>query len=95
MRGSGVNKLFIGIRPERLEVEKVVNGKNYDGCLVIEPTLTELLGGEYNVHFEFCGRNMIGKLAAKHKLSAGDKIAVRFSVDDLYVFDPVTGDTIK
>ncbi len=95
LRGSGVNKLFIGIRPERLEVEKVVSGKNYDGCLVIEPTLTELLGGEYNVHFEFCGRNMIGKLAAKHKLSAGDKIAVRFSADDLYVFDPVTGDTIK
>ena len=60
-----------------------------------EPTLTELLGGEYNVHFEFCGRNMVGKIDAKYKLNAGDKIAVRFSADDLYIFDPITGDVIK
>ncbi len=89
------HKVLIGIRPERLEIEKVESGKNYDDCYVIEPTLTELLGGEYNVHFEFCGRNMIGKLDAKYKLNAGDKIAVRFSADDLFIFDPVTGDIIK
>lgn len=89
------HKVLIGIRPERLEVERVEEGKKYDGCYVIEPTLTELLGGEYNVHFEFCGRNMVGKLDAKYKLKAGDKIAVRFSADDLYIFDPVTGDVIK
>lgn len=92
--GNG-HKVLIGIRPERLEVEKVEEGKNYDNCYVIEPTLSELLGGEYNVHFEFCGRNMIGKLDAKYKLNAGDKIAVRFSADDLYIFDPITGDVIR
>lgn len=89
------HKVLIGIRPERLDIEKVESGKNYDNCYVIEPTLTELLGGEYNVHFEFCGRNMVGKLDAKYKLNAGDKIAVRFSADDLYIFDPITGDIIK
>ena len=89
------HKVLIGIRPERLEVEKVEKGKKYDNCYVIEPTLSELLGGEYNVHFEFCGRNMIGKLDAKYKLNAGDKIAVRFSAEDLYVFDPITGDVIQ
>jgi len=89
------HKVLIGIRPERLEVEKVEEGKKYDDCYVIEPVLTELLGGEYNVHFEFCGRNMVGKLDAKYKLNAGDKIAVRFSADDLYIFDPITGDVIE
>lgn len=71
------------------------SGKSYDGYYVTEPTLTELLGGDYNVHFEFCGSNMIGKLDAKYKLRAGDKIAVKFSADDLFVFDPVMGDVIK
>lgn len=89
------HKVLIGIRPERLEIGKVESGKNYDGCYVIEPTLTELLGGEYNVHFEFCGRNMIGKLDAKYKLNAGDQIAVRFSADDFFIFDPITGDVIE
>lgn len=89
------HKVLIGIRPERLEIEKAEEGKKYDNRYVTEPTLTEHLGGEYNVHFEFCGRNMVGKIDAKHKLNAGDKIAVRFSVDDLYIFDPITGDVIK
>lgn len=89
------HKVLIGIRPERLEIEKAEEGKKYDNRYVTEPTLTELLGGEYNVHFEFCGRNMVGKIDAKYKLNAGDKIAVRFSADDLYIFDPITGDVIK
>ena len=88
-------KVVIGIRPERIEFEKVEAGKKYDGYYVTEPALAELLGGDYNVHFEFCGTNMIGKLDARYKLNAGDKIAVKFSADDLFVFDPVTGDVIK
>jgi len=89
------HKLIIGIRPERLNIEKVKSGKKYAGYYVTEPTLTELLGGEYNVHFDFCGKNMIAKLDAKNKLGAGDKIAVKFSADDFFIFDPITGDTIK
>ena len=88
-------KLYVGIRPERISIEKAEAGKTYEGAYLVEPTLTELLGGEYNVHFEFCGKNMIGKLDAKYKLNAGDKIAVRFSAEDMFVFDPVTGDVIE
>lgn len=87
-------ELIVGIRPERIKIEKVESGKNYAGSHIIEPTLTELLGGEYNVHFEFCGKNMIGKIDAKYKLNAGDKIAVSFSAEDIFVFDPITGDKI-
>lgn len=88
-------KVFIGIRPERIKIEKAEEGKTYKDAYVVKPELTELLGGEYNVYFEFCGKNMIGKIDAKDKLNQNDKIAVSFSADDLFVFDPITGDVIK
>lgn len=88
-------KVFVGIRPERIKIEKVEEGKTYKDAYIVQPELTELLGGEYNVYFEFCGKNMIGKIDAKDKLGQNDKIAVSFSADDLFVFDPITGDVIK
>lgn len=88
-------KVFIGIRPERIKIEKAEEGKTYEDAYIVKPELTELLGGEYNVYFEFCGQNMIGKIDAKDKLGQNDKIAVSFSADDLFVFDPITGDVIK
>lgn len=88
-------KVFVGIRPERIKIEKAEEGKTYKGANIVQPELTELLGGEYNVYFEFCGKNMIGKIDAKDKLGQNDKIAVSFSADDLFVFDPITGDVIK
>lgn len=88
-------KVFVGIRPERIKIEKAEEGKTYKGAYIVQPELTELLGGEYNVYFEFCGKNMIGKIDAKDKLGQNDKIAVSFSADDLFIFDPITGDVIK
>ena len=88
-------KVFVGIRPERIKIEKAEEGKTYKGANIVQPELTELLGGEYNVYFKFCGKNMIGKIDAKDKLGQNDKIAVSFSADDLFVFDPITGDVIK
>lgn len=88
-------KVYVGIRPERIKIEKAEEGKTYKGAYIVQPELTELLGGEYNVYFEFCGKNMIGKIDAKDKLGQNDKIAVSFSADDLFIFDPITGDVIK
>lgn len=88
-------KVFVGIRPERIKIEKAEEGKTYKSAYIVQPELTELLGGEYNVYFEFCGKNMIGKIDAKDKLEQNDKIAVSFSADDLFIFDPITGDVIK
>lgn len=88
-------KVFVGIRPERIKIEKAEEGKTYKDAYIVQPELTELLGGEYNVYFEFCGKNMIGKIDAKDKLGQNEKIAVSFSSDDLFVFDPITGDVIR
>lgn len=85
---------IVGIRPERIKIEKK-RGKAKSGKFVVKPTVCELLGGEYNVHFDFCGKDMVGRIDAKHKITTDDEITVEFLPDDLYVFDSVTGDVIK
>ena len=89
------HQVILGIRPERLRLEKKEVGKKYENCLTIKPTVCELLGGEYNVHFTFCGKDMVGQIDAKDKITTADEIIVRFSANDIYVFDPVTGNAIK
>lgn len=87
--------LLLGIRPERIKLEKKVAGKKYKNSIFVTPTVCELLGGEYNVHFNFCGKDMVSQIDAKERITTKDEIAVSFSLDDLYIFDPVTGDIIK
>lgn len=91
---SGNKPLIVGIRPERIQIEKYDATKNYDNAVVLNPTVCELLGAEYNVHFDYCGRDMVGKIDAKEKMTLQDKIAVKLHFDDIYIFDPVTGDVI-
>lgn len=86
--------LMLGIRPERIKLEKKVEGKKYDKCIIVKPTVCELLGGEYNIHFTFCGKNMVGQIDAKEKVSIQDEIVVKLSFEDFYIFDPITGDVI-
>ena len=45
--------------------------------------------------FDCCGKGMVGRIDAKHKITTDDEITVEFLPDDLYVFDSVTGDVIK
>lgn len=92
---AGDHVLSVGIRPERIHIEIKKPKKVYKNALIVKPTVCELLGGEYNVHFDFCGKDMVGSLDAKQKITTDDEIAVSFSLQDLYVFDPVTGETIK
>ena len=86
--------LLVGIRPERIKVEKAVAGKKYKDVVKVKPTVVELLGGEYNIHFDLFDKDMVCKLDATEKVTVNDEIAVSFSPDDLYIFDPVTGDRI-
>ena len=92
---EGNHTVLLGIRPERLHLEKKVEGKNYSDAIIVKPSVCELLGGEYNVHFTFCGKNMVGQIDAKEKITTQDEIAVKFSLDDIYAFDSVTGEIIK
>lgn len=88
--------LTCGIRPERVQIEKVQEGKKYDSSWYItKPTICELLGGEYSVHFDFCNRDTVASFDAKTPISPSDTIAVKFDLSDMYVFDPITCDVLK
>ena len=91
---NGDHTLTLGIRPERVQIEKYDPKKTYKNCFISKPTVCELLGGEYNIHFDFCNRDMVGTFDANEKISTEDQIAVSFSTDSIYIFDPVTGGRI-
>ena len=38
---------------------------------------------------------MVGQVDAKNKISPQDEIDVLFPAEDVYVFDPITGDRIR
>ena len=84
------HKVLLGIRPERVLIEKCEEGKDYTGRSVVIPTVCELLGGEYNIHFDFCGRDVVANFDAKQTISVNDRIAVSFLPEDIFLFDPVT-----
>lgn len=93
---NGKHKLLLGIRPERFTIQKEDEAPSRSGySFTVTPTVCELLGGEYGIHFDFCGKDMVGQIDAKQEVSVGEKLTVSFSVKDLYIFDPVTGDVIK
>lgn len=91
---EGSRNLCVGIRPERISIQKYDPAKSYDNAVILTPTVCELLGAEYNIHFDYCGKDMVGKIDAKEKITLHDKIAVSLQFDDIYIFDPVSGDVI-
>jgi len=88
------NKLILGIRPERIKIKRITKSTKKEYPIVVEATVCELLGADYNVHFDLFGKDMIGKLDAKTPLTEGDKLAVEFSPEDIFFFDPITGERI-
>ena len=91
---SSSHPVTVGIRPERMKIFKT-SEVDKKGVVTAKPAVCELLGGEYNVHFDFLGKDMVGRYDAKNKISVEDEITVFFDPDGIHVFDPVTGDTIK
>lgn len=91
---NGGRKLLAGIRPERIKIEKYCPDKQQDDGIRLKPTACELLGGEYNVYFDYCGNSMVAKVKEEERLSTRDEIVITFPADDIYIFDPVTGDVI-
>ena len=88
------HRLILGIRPENIVIKKCHDGEDYSGTYITKPTVCELLGGEYNVYFDYNGVELIGTFKATEKLSMHDSIAVYLPKDSIYVFDPISGDRI-
>ena len=90
----GDKTLTVGIRPEALNVELYDKAIHGDDCMVTQPTLIELMGSEIYVHFDLQGEEMIAKMSAKTKINEQTKLAIKFNAEDIYLFDPISGERI-
>ena len=91
---QGDKTLTVGIRPEALNVELYDKATHGDDCMVTQPTLIELMGSEIYVHFDLQGEEMIAKMSAKTKINERTKLAIKFNAEDIYLFDPISGERI-
>ena len=91
---QGDKTLTVGIRPEALNVELYDKATHGDDCIVTQPTLIELMGSEIYVHFDLQGEEMIAKMSAKTKITEQTKLAIKFNAEDIYLFDPISGERI-
>ena len=58
-------------------------------------TVSELLGAEYNVHFNFLDKDMVCKFGVEKKIKVGDLLILTLDLTDALFFDPITGARIK
>lgn len=86
--------LTLGLRPEGIHVEMYEETAHSNNDIVVEPTLTELMGSEIYVHFDFQGEEMIAKMSAKTQIGEQTKLVIKFSTEDMFLFDPITGERI-
>jgi ABC-type sugar transport system ATPase subunit len=92
---DGPREILCAIRPERMNVEIVKEGDKKKDGYPVTPTVCELLGNEYIVHFDFLGRDMTAKLGRKSHVNLDSKLLLSFDKNDLLFFDGVTGERIR
>ena len=84
------HRILLGVRPENITVVKAT-GKALQNAVTTEVSVSELLGSEYNIHFDLFGKDFVAKVPVKDSFEPGDKVAVTFSAEDILAFDKITG----
>ncbi|OQC11189.1 MAG: Trehalose import ATP-binding protein SugC [Tenericutes bacterium ADurb.Bin087] len=84
------HEVIFGIRPEAI---KMVDSKVNDS-IEVEVKLSELLGDQYYIHFDFAGRNMLAKVESEDEINTGDKINLLLQLTKVHLFDALTHKTI-
>lgn len=82
------HEIIFGIRPESI-VES-----NDKGSLDIQVRLSELLGDQYYVHFDFGGKDILSKVSAEKKIESGTKTKLKMTESKMHLFDKESGMTI-
>ena len=85
IHGSSHTIIF-GIRPE--DVTEVEKGEE------VEIRLSELLGDQYYLHFDFGGKNILCKTSAEKIHNVGDKIHFQFLQHKIHLFDKTSEEAI-
>lgn len=91
---DGSHKIILGVRPEKVRIKLVSEEEAKAGGLIVTATVCELLGAEYNVHFNLFGKDVVASIGVEQEIAEGDLFKVELNEEDLYAFDPITGDVI-
>ena len=91
---DGSHKIILGVRPEKVRIKLVREEAAKAGGIIVKATVCELLGAEYNVHFNLFGKDVVSSIGVEQEIAEGDLFKVELNEEDLYAFDPITGDVI-
>jgi len=79
-------ELSFGIRPEDIKVG--------DTGYEVIVSVSEMLGNEFVLHFDFAESDVLVKFNTKSDYLAGDKIHIEFDMDSSHIFDKESGKRI-
>ncbi|WP_312907514.1 ABC transporter ATP-binding protein [Natronosalvus caseinilyticus] len=82
------DRLTVGVRPEDLSIVD-------DGGFSAEVTVVEAMGDENVVYLEVGDVELTARIDSHIRFSRGDQVRLDFSDDDLYLFDPDTGEALE
>ena len=75
------HEIIFGIRPE-----SIVNSED-KGSMLVNVRLSELLGDQYFIHFDFGGKDFLSKVSAEHLVESGDSLKLKILEDKIHIFD--------
>jgi ABC-type sugar transport system ATPase subunit len=84
------HEIVFGIRPESI-VRAEPDDKT---AMKVKVRLSELLGDQYFVHFDYGGKDFLSKITADHLIETGVEMALKIVDAKIHVFDPLLGFTI-
>ncbi len=91
---NGKHTIKLGIRPENIHVETAYNEKDATKAFEIEPSVVELLGGEYLIHATYNNVEMIAKVPATLDVKAHKPVNLVMSKSLIHLFDEISGERI-
>ena len=95
MKEAKLNKnhqFILGIRPEGIRATKEKDDNLFEKKVLV----SELLGSEYYLHFNFTeNTKLVVKASADESYSINEKVYLEFIKDKITIFDPVTEKNIE
>lgn len=79
--------MFMGIRPENLEI---VENEKKDVMFTVEVELSELMGAETLIYFKLNGETVVSKINSMDHYEPGQKIQLGINFDKIHFFDKET-----
>ncbi|MCQ3035667.1 MAG: TOBE domain-containing protein [Bacilli bacterium] len=73
----------MGIRPENI----LEANKSDKDALDVKVRLSELLGDQYYIHFDFGGKDILSKISAEKEIESGSEIKLKFNKEKVHLFD--------